>query len=325
MHNADEILEIAREVLDIEINNLQSMRDTLNGEFVRLVHICMNCVGKVIITGMGKSGHVGRKISATLASLGTPSFFLHPAEAAHGDLGMVQKEDVVIMISNSGETDELIQLLPSFHKIGCRLVGLLCHENSTIGKYCECEFVIHVAREACSNNLAPTSSTTSVLACGDALAVTISRLKSFKKQDFALLHPKGILGRRLLTTAKDLGHLSYEDVVVNEMTPIKEVLFTITKNHLGAVAVSDEEGRLKGVITDGDIRRRLDDNYSVFNYIARDIMTCNPITVAEDMLAVDVFNIMQKKKVSVVPLIDGNKYVKGMISLHDIIGAGIVG
>lgn len=318
------ILDSMRDVLSIEIQGLKLLKQYLDEKFIQLVKICKSCEGKIILTGMGKSGHVAKKISATMASLGSPSFYLHPAEAAHGDLGMIQREDVIIMISKSGETVELLQLMNSVKIIGCNLVGIFCRKESTLSKYCNFTVIIPIEKEACANNLAPTTSTTVAMALGDALAVTLSKIKKFGEMEFALFHPEGALGKRLLITAGILNRVDVVEISVKEENSIESVLWVITKNHFGAAVVIDDNKRIVGLVTDGDIRREMEKNGNALKKKVKEIMTIRPSYVSMSMLAIDVFQIMRKKKISVVPIVDENHSLCGMISIHDIIGAGII-
>lgn len=311
-------------VLSVEKDSLEELICSLDDKSVELVKLCHECRGKVVWIGIGKSGHVARKISATMASLGTPSFFLHPAEAAHGDLGMLQENDIVILVSNSGNTDELIQLIPTIKVIGCMLIGIFCKAGSILSEYCDLEIVLPVKREACINNLAPTTSTTVTLAFGDALAVAISELNHFAAKDFALFHPLGALGKKLLVTAIDLSKTPEEEISVLIGQITKDALFQITKNHLGAVAVVDRQAHLVGIISDGDIRRLLESRADILELAVEDIMKKKPVCMTESALAVEVLEKMKKNKISVMPLINKDDQLVGMISLHDIIGAGIV-
>lgn len=312
-------------VLRQEAYGIELLIHSLDDKYAELIEICMECTGKVILTGMGKSGHIAKKISATMASLGTPSFYLHPAEAAHGDLGMVQKNDVIIMISKSGETDELLQLMNSFKIIGCKLTGLFCRENSSLGICCDLSLVIPIEREACINNLAPTTSTTVTMALGDALAVTLSKIRGFNERGFALYHPQGTLGKQLLTTAGSFVRYRLEEISVGRAASVKKVLWVITKNHFGASAVIEADGTLSGLVTDGDIRRGLEKKDDFFQCRVSEIMTENPVSVVDSMLAVDVFHLMKEKRLSVVPVVDENKKLLSMLSIHDIVESGIVG
>ena len=318
-----DIINLAKKVIEIEIEGLKQVEDSVNDVFDSIVVLCMECTGKIIMTGMGKSGHIARKISATLSSLGTASVFLHPAEAAHGDLGMVEEQDVVIMVSNSGETDEIIQLIPSLHKIGCKLVAIVCRKESTLSKYSDIEWFIPVEKEACILNMAPTTSTTSVLAAGDALAVVLSKLKNIKKEDFAVYHPKGTLGRRLLTTVEDI-KTQADNLVIEKECKLQEALFTITQNRMGAVCVTDNRENLLGLISDGDIRRCIEKDITSLEYPVEKVMTKNPIVVKNDILVVDIYKIMKNKKISVVPVLSDDNKVLGMITLYNILDAGIV-
>lgn len=320
----EEIKNSMKNALSIERESLDELICSIDERSVALVRLCHECNGKVVWTGMGKSGHVARKISATMASLGTPSFFLHPAEAAHGDLGMLQENDIVIMASNSGNTDELVHLVPTIKVIGCKLVGVFCQTDSTLSAYCDLEIVLPVKREACVNNLAPTTSTTVTLAYGDALAVAVSELNHFAAKDFALFHPLGTLGKKLLVTAVNLSKTPREEVSVSVGQTTKDALFQITKNHLGAVAVVDGQARLKGIVSDGDIRRLLESRGDILELAVEDVMTKNPVHMKDDALAVDVLGLMKKRKISVMPLVNKKNQLVGMTSLHDIIGAGIV-
>lgn len=319
-----EILDLARNVLDIELHSVKKLIDSLDDVFVDITRLCFSCKGKVIFIGMGKSGLVAKKISSTMASLGTPSFFVHPAEAAHGDLGMISAEDVVIMMSNSGETDELKQLLNSLEIIQCSLVGIFCRKESTLERHCDVVEIIPIEKEACSYNLAPTTSTTAMIAWGDALCVTLSRMKGFRDNDFAVFHPKGFLGKKLLLTVMDLNRYEPSDYNINPTTSVESVLWSITKNHLGAAPVTDENSILVGYISDGDIRRWIEKKNDIFSSCAVEIMKKNPYTIYEDQLAIDALRLMQEKKISVMPIIKKNNELVGMISLFSIMDSGII-
>lgn len=318
-------IELIKDVLQCEAESINRFAETLDDKHLELLRMCRECTGKIILTGMGKSGHVARKISATMASLGTPSFFLHPAEAAHGDLGMVEKNDIVMMVSKSGETDELIQLLNSLKIIGCKLIGIFCESGSTLEKQCDLTIVLPMEREACINNLAPTTSTTLTMAFGDAIAVALSQMRGFGRQDFALFHPRGTLGKQLLLTVADLANKNMEQISIKKEEKIKTVLWVITKNRLGAVTVIDKEGKLVGLVSDGDIRRGIEKNENIMSMIAEDIMTDKPISVKEDVLAVDAFKLMQKKKISVLPITNSEDKLIGVVSFYDIVESGITG
>lgn len=321
----NESMTTIKRVLSEEAQAITKLIDEVDENYINVVELLSSCKGKIILTGMGKSGHVARKISATMASLGTPSFFLHPGEAAHGDLGMVERDDVVIMVSRSGETDELIQLLNSLKIIGCRLVGLFCEKNSTLEKQCEMTIVLPVEKEACINNLAPTTSTTLTMAVGDALAVALSQKKNFDKQNFAVFHPMGTLGKQLLLLVDNIANKDLEQIAVKEDEDIKKVLWKITQNRLGAVGVVDKDGMLIGLVADGDIRRGLEKNDNILNSKVKDVMTSRPISIDKGTLAVEAFKMMQEKKISVLPITEGNQKLCGIVSFHSLVELGISG
>lgn len=320
----DEI-KVLREVLENENRAISKLIDSLGQSHLKMISMCHECSGKIVITGMGKSGHVARKISATMSSLGTPSFFLHPGEAAHGDLGMVERRDVVIMISKSGETDELLQLISSLKIIGCKLIGVFCKEGSTLEKHCDHTVILPIEREACVNNLAPTTSTTVTMAFGDAVAIVLSQMKNFGKQDFALFHPLGTLGKQLLLNVDHLANKKMDEIAVRENAEVRKILWVITQNRLGAVTVIDSEGKLVGLITDGDIRRAIEKNEGIMSMKAEEIMTNNPIKAINEMLVVDAFKLMQSKKISVLPTVDENEKLIGVVSIYSIIETGVTG
>ena len=316
---------LIKNALKCEKDAIAQLEDKIDDQHKLVIDICKECTGKIIFVGIGKSGHVARKISSTFASLGTPSFFLHPAEAAHGDLGMVEEKDVVILISKSGDTDELIQLIPSLKIIGCKIIGIFCTASSILEKYCDVTVVLPVEREACINDLAPTTSTTLTMAFGDALAVTLSAIKGFGKNDFALFHPKGSLGKQLLLTIDLIANKDISKIGVRENDEIKSILWVITKNRLGAVVVLDDDNHMLGLVSDGDIRRAIETNESIMNIKAYEIMTRNPVFANEGMLAVDALMLMQSKKISVLPIINNENRIIGVVSIYDIMEAGITG
>lgn len=319
------IYDTVQNILNEEAMVISLISKEIDKSVERFIEICYQSTGKIILTGMGKSGHVARKISATMASLGTPSFYLHPGEAAHGDLGMVTRDDVLIMVSNSGETDELIQLIDSIRIIGCRLMGVFCKRNSTLEKYCDVTIILPVEKEAGVNNLAPTTSTTVTMAFGDAVALTLSQMRNFKESDFALFHPKGALGKKLLITVGSLGRNQIEDFSVHKEQTIEEVLWVITKDGLGAAVVTNATGEIQGLVSDGDIRRCLEKKCDIVKTPVSQIMTMKPVVLEEDMLAVDALLLMQDKRKSICPIVNGNNLLVGMISIHDILNAGIRG
>ncbi len=320
-----DILQRAKEVLNIEARGISLLGERLDQRFLRAVDLLYTCAGKVVVTGMGKSGIVCRKIAATLASTGTPSFFLHAGEGIHGDLGMVMKGDVIIAVSNSGETEEILKLLPHFKLNGLKLIVMTGKLDSTLAKAGDVVLDSGVKEEACPLGLAPTASTTAALALGDALAVVLLEKKEFKEQDFARRHPGGILGRKLLLTVEDLMKKGEEIPLVREDTPMKEALFEITSKRLGVTGVVDAEGRLVGAITDGDLRRSLEKKGNIFGFKAAELMTRNPKAVSAEMLAAEAVAVMEQFPITALFILDQqNQKPIGVIHLHDIIKAGVV-
>ena len=305
------ILEQARRVIAMEIDALASISARLGTEFELAVQLISRRTGRVIVTGMGKSGHIGRKIAATMASTGTAAFFVHPGEAFHGDLGMIQPEDVVLLISNSGETDELVRLLPFLQQQGNLLIAMTGKAASTLGRHADVVIDIAVECEACSNNLAPTSSTTATLVMGDALAVTLSALKGFRPEDFARFHPGGSLGRRLLTRVSDAMHRDRLPFCPSEAS-FREVVQSITRGRLGLVLVGNAAS-LSGIITDGDIRRAFDRHPNPMNLMAREIMTAHPQTIAATERYAKAEELMRDRRIHALIALDGDGLVCGVV------------
>ncbi|MFQ5849442.1 MAG: SIS domain-containing protein [Candidatus Binatia bacterium] len=319
------ILKRAREVLGIEARGILSLRDRLDESFVQAVDLLYGCQGKVIVTGLGKSGIICRKIAATLSSTGTPSFFLHAADGIHGDLGMVIKGDIVLAVSNSGETEEILKLLPIIKRLGLKLIVMTGNRNSTLSQAGDVILNVAVKEEACPLGLSPTASTTAALAMGDALAVVLLEKRGFKEEDFALRHPGGILGRKLLLHVGDLMHRGAELPLVREEIPMQETLLEITSKRLGVAGVVDKRGQLVGVITDGDLRRGLESKGDIFRLKAKDLMTHNPKTIPADALAARAVGVMEQYSItSLFVLQDGGRRPMGVIHLHDLLKAGIV-
>ncbi|MFQ7574536.1 MAG: SIS domain-containing protein [Lachnospira sp.] len=319
----DKIAE-AKKVFDIEIEALKKTRDSLDGVFVEILDLVTECKGKVIITGMGKPGHIATKLAATFSSLGTPSFCLHPGEAMHGDLGMISSNDIVIAISYSGESDEIVRILPNIKMIGAKLIGITGNSSSTLAKASDIVQVLPPFEEACYLGLAPTSSTTAVLCYGDALAVVASGVYGFKDIDFGRFHPAGSLGKKLILKVADLMAKDEKNAVVTEASSLKDAIIELSKKGLGSVAVVNEEFELKGIITDGDLRRQLEKGADIYNMKVCDVMSKTPKTISSDNLAVDALNKMKENNVSCLIVADNSK-VTGTIRLQDIIGIGIVG
>lgn len=322
--NKDKVIDIARQVFHDEISGLYDLIGTIGESFYQAVEIIIACKGKVIVSGMGKSGHIGNKIAATLASTGTPAFFMHPAEALHGDLGMIGTEDLLIAISYSGESDELATILPLVRRKQIPVIAITGNPNSTLAKLSSCVLVIQVLKEACPLNLAPTTSTTATLVLGDALAVTLLSLKNFQPEDFALSHPGGSLGRRLLTRVDDIMHTGNALPIVNDKATLKEIVVEISKKGLGLVAVTDCDGFLLGIVTDGDLRRVLDLKEDLRGLSAEDVMTVNPKTVFVGELAVDALYLMEKYQITGVVVTDAINKVAGAFNMHDLFKAKLI-
>jgi arabinose-5-phosphate isomerase len=319
-------IEEAKRVLRVEAQSLLDLAERMDENFSRAVGLLYDCKGKVVLMGMGKSGLVGRKIASTFASTGTPSFFLHPAEGLNGDFGMLAKEDLIIAISNSGETRELLEVLPLIKRYGNRLITLTGHVNSTLSKAADVNLDIHVKEEACPLGLAPTSSTTATLALGDALAIALMGKRDFKKEDFAMLHPGGVLGKRLLLKVEDLMHVGNAFPKVSAKTLMKDAIFEITSKRLGVTAVCNPEGHLVGVITDGDLRRALEKFSDLFNREASEVMTKNPKWIEKDALAAQAVQRMEEFSITSLFVFNqaGEKIPVGIIHLHDLLKAGVV-
>lgn len=325
MDNFD-IIKEAKNVFKIEMESLEKVKDSLGKDFENIVNEIVKCKGKVIFTGMGKPGHIAKKLAATFASLGTPSFCLHPAEAQHGDLGMISKEDIVIAISFSGESEEVTRILPNIKKIGATLIGISGNSKSTLIKESDLHFIFPPIEEACYMKIAPTSSTTAALVLGDAMAVTCAKIKAFTKKDYALFHPSGSLGKGLITTVGDLMSVGDENSVVTEKDSFEKAVEEMCRTSLGMVNVVDKDGKLVGLFTDGDLRRKLAEKVDIYNMNLKDIITTTPVTIRKDMLAAEALRIMiqGEKKVSVAPVVDENNILLGSLCAKDIIKAGIV-
>lgn len=313
-----------KRVFDLEISALEKTRDALDQTFLDILDLITNCKGKVIVTGMGKPGHIAAKLAATFSSLGTPSFHLHPAEAMHGDLGMISSNDVVIAISFSGESDEIVRILPNIKMIGAKLVGLTGNVDSTLAKACDVVQILPKFEEACHLGLAPTSSTTAALCYGDSLAVVASCIYGFTNDDFGKYHPAGSLGKKLIIKVEDLMASGEKNAIVYLGVPIKDAIVELSKKGLGAVSVLDKDGSLLGIVTDGDLRRQLEKGVDVYDLRVEDIMSSSPYTIDKKSLAVDALKIMKERNISCLVVTENNKAI-GTIRLQDIIGVGIVG
>jgi len=319
-----EIIKLGWTVFDTEVAALQKTRDAISNDFADIVQLILHCQGKVVLTGMGKPGHIGAKMAATFASLGTPSFFMHPAEAMHGDLGMVQGKDVVIMLSYSGESTEVTSLLPVLAEIGCTTVAVTGNSRSTLARECQYHFFFPPFEEACYLHLAPTSSTTALLALGDALAVVVSRLRNYTREDFGLYHPAGALGKRLSVHVSHLMHSGASNAVVSEDSTMKQAIVEMSSKGLSMVSVVDSNGRLCGILTDGDLRRMLERGVNVYAETTGHVMTRNPKWVDEHEMAVNALQRMSDLRITCMPVVNEHGAVVGSILMQDIIKAGIV-
>lgn len=317
-------LQRAKEVFKIEAEAVAALANKLDDNFTRSVAALCQCPGRVVVTGMGKAGIIGQKISATLSSLGTPSIWLHSAEAIHGDLGRVTQDDIVIALSNSGETEETKSLIPILKKIGAKVIAITGNKNSSLAKYSDLVLDVSVRKEACPLGLAPTASTTAMLAMGDALAVCLVEKKGFKEKDFALFHPGGALGRRLLLKVEDIMRKGKANPIVNENMIIKDVLYKITEARSGAASVVDTKGKLSGIFTDGDLRRHLEEDANLANKKVKEAMTKNPIAIQPEKLAVEALRILEEKKIDELPVVDVKGKPVGMLDVQDVLRVGLV-
>lgn len=319
-----DILTEGKRVFDVEIEALQRTKEALDNTFVSILNAVRTCTGKVIFTGMGKPGHIATKLAATFASLGTPSFYLHPAEAMHGDLGMVSEDDVVIAISYSGESDEIVRILPNIRMIGASIIGITGNPNSTLAKFSDILQVLPEFSEACNLGLAPTSSTTAVLCYGDALAVVASEQSGFTESDFGMFHPAGALGKKLVLKVSDLMAKGDENPFVDENTLLIEAISVMSKKGLGVVSIVNENGFLKGIITDGDLRRIIEKRVDLYNVKVSDVMIRDPKKYKPDKLAVDALRYIKENSINNLPIVDDNNIFCGTITWQMIIRAGIV-
>ncbi|RMF96289.1 MAG: KpsF/GutQ family sugar-phosphate isomerase [Gammaproteobacteria bacterium] len=319
-----DLLATARRVLDVEARAVAALGIRLDGNFARACRLCLDCQGRVVVTGMGKSGHIGGKLAATLASTGTPAFFVHPGEASHGDLGMITRKDLVLAISNSGETAEIITILPLLKRLGLPLITMTGQPDSTLGRAADVLLDIAVAEEACPLNLAPTASTTASLAMGDALAVALLECRGFTREEFALSHPGGSLGRRLLLRVADLMHSGEELPVVAPDAPLREGLVEMTRKGLGMTAITEADGRLAGIFTDGDLRRTLDRNVDIHSTPMREVMTAGCKTIAADELAAEAVRVLEEHKITALLVTDGQQRLIGALHIHDLLRAGVM-
>lgn len=320
----ENLVDVARQALGIEIEGLQAQLPRLGAEFARACRICLACRGRIVVTGMGKSGHIAGKIAATLASTGTPAFFVHPGEASHGDIGMITRDDAVLALSNSGETDEILTIIPVIKRLGVPLVALTGNPNSTLSRMATVHLDIGVPAEACPLNLAPTASTTAALGVGDALAVALLKARGFTEEDFARSHPAGNLGRRLLLHVKDVMRTGSNVPKVLAHTPLSEGLMEVTRKGLGMTAVVDSDDRVIGIFTDGDLRRALYASADLRTTPMHELMTRRAKTVQATMLAAEAVHLMEQYRITSLLVVDADDRVVGALNVHDLMRAGVV-
>lgn len=316
-------IEDARKVLTIEAEAIKDLIKQLDDNFSQAIELISKCKGRVIVIGMGKSGLIGRKIASTLSSTGTSAFFVHPVEGMHGDMGMVMKEDIVIALSYSGETEEMKKILPLIKRLGVRLITFTGNPDSSLAKESDAVLNVKVKKEACPFNLVPTASTTAMLALGDALAIALLDKKGFKEEDFALLHPGGILGKKLLLRVEDIMRKGEDNPLISEDKRVKEALLVMTTTRLGAVSIINREGRLVGFFTDGDIRRHLQQEKDLLEKRISIVMTKKPTTITKDKLATEAVRLLEEKKFDNMPVVDEDNYPIGIIDERDLLKEGI--
>ena len=315
---------VGRRVLDIEARAVDALKDSLDDSFSAACDLMLGARGRVIVTGMGKSGHVGSKLAATLASTGTPAFFVHPGEASHGDLGMITTDDVVLALSNSGETAEVLAILPVIKRKGTALIGMTGRPQSALAQLSDVHLTVAVSEEACPHNLAPTSSTTAALAMGDALAIALLEARGFTPEDFAMSHPGGSLGRRLLLKVDDIMHAGERLPVVASGTPLSEALLEMTRKGLGMTAIARDDGTLAGIFTDGDLRRMLDRDIDIRQATIDEVMVAQPITIEPGHLAAEALQIMETRKINGLVVCDKDHKPLGAFNMQDLLRAGVV-
>ena len=320
----DELLALAADVLDIESRAVADLKLRLGDDFIAACDLCLDTPGRVVVTGMGKSGHISNKIAATLASTGTPAFFMHPAEASHGDLGMITDQDLLLAISYSGETDEVVTILPVVKRIGARVLSITGNPRSTMATAADVHLDVSVAEEACPLNLAPTASTTATLAMGDALAVALLKKRGFTAEDFERSHPSGSLGKRLLLRVSDVMHVGDRVPAVSACVTLRDALLEMTDKGLGMTSIVDDERRILGIFTDGDLRRTLDEGADIRRTLIRDVMHENCKTVPEDILAAEALHILEENKITGLLVADENRRLVGALNSHDLFREGLM-
>ena len=318
------LIEIAKTVIQAETDSILKLKNRIDNNFVKACQLLVSCQGKVVVIGMGKSGHIGRKIAATLASTGTPAFFVHPGEAGHGDLGMVNANDVLIVISYSGESDEIIALLPAIKQLNIPILAMTGNTKSIIAKVANIHLDVSVEQEACPHNLTPTSSTTATLVMGDAIAITLLNARGFTPEDFAKSHPSGTLGRRLLTLVSSIMKVGGDIPLVAKETTLVESILVMSQKSLGMVIIADNEDSLQGIFTDGDLRRVLEKNTNIQDVLIKDVMTQDCKSIGPDKPALIAFHMMDENRLNSLPVVDSNNQVIGAINMHTLMQAKII-
>ncbi|MBU3056433.1 MAG: KpsF/GutQ family sugar-phosphate isomerase [Pseudomonas indica] len=324
MNQSHSLIQSAQRTIRLELEAVEALLSRINGDFVRACELLLACKGRIVVVGMGKSGHIGNKIAATLASTGTPAFFVHPAEASHGDMGMITRDDIVLALSNSGSTAEIVTLLPLIKRLGITLVSLTGNPDSPLAKAAEVNLDARVPQEACPLNLAPTSSTTVSLVLGDALAIALLEARGFTAEDFAFSHPGGALGRRLLLKVEDVMHSGDRLPRIQRGTSLREALLEMTEKGLGMTVVLEQDGRLAGVFTDGDLRRTLDRGIDVRQACIDEVMTVHGKTILPEMLAAEALKIMEDFKINALVVTDKDDRPIGALNMHDLLRAGVM-
>ena len=324
MNQTRDLIDSAQRTIRLELEAVQELLPRIDADFIKACELILSCKGRVVVVGMGKSGHIGNKIAATLASTGTPSFFVHPAEASHGDMGMITKDDIVLALSNSGSTAEIITLLPLIKRLGIRLISMTGNPDSPLAKAAEVNLDARVSQEACPLNLAPTSSTTASLVLGDALAIALLEARGFTAEDFAFSHPGGALGRRLLLKVENVMHAGDALPRVRRGTSLRDALLEMTQKGLGMTVVLEEDGRLAGIFTDGDLRRTLDKGIDVRQALIDEVMTPHGKTARAEMLAAEALKIMEDHKINALVVVDDLDNPVGALNMHDLLRAGVM-
>jgi arabinose-5-phosphate isomerase len=320
----DKLRALGLAVIQVEMQAIAALAERINGEFVSACKLMFKCSGRVVVTGMGKSGHIAGKIAATLASTGTPAFFVHPGEASHGDMGMITMQDVVLALSNSGETEEIVKILPIIKRLGVPLIAMTGNPTSTLAQEATVHINVSVAQEACPLGLAPTSSTTAALVMGDALAVSLLEARGFTRDDFALSHPGGSLGKRLLLRVSDIMHVGDRIPVVSVSALISAALLEMTEKKLGMTAIVDAGCKVVGIFTDGDLRRMLAKSLDIHQTTIAEVMTADCAVITADILAAEAMQIMERKKINALIVVDEEQRAVGALNMHDLIRAGII-